>query len=603
MRPALRTPPTIPWQVTGNHWVSLPCIHPADGSIHAIGLLSHAHRGAVEFAGGERFENGQTEPLLSLHFEVNGSSVDLGTSRMAWQRVLEWLPTFNSTAGELVIRGTIFAPCGRATDFPGFVYALALENGGRETITVRFSAVGALGLRQRRVRTPRAFTDAHSVVVEHDMVSLSGTEPGAELALALCGDDMTASIGSATSNVARFSLAREVTLVGGEKADIALYVAAGPERDGASAMVHGMRARGWRAAASQTREALAALQQSTGVSAADRLINRHLMFAYFFACGRAIDDARWYVFRSRAPWCVKGLTVRDYDALMWLVPALLLAEPSLARAILLRTCELHGYAPGRGVNYIDGSPFDVSFCLDAVAAFPIAVDRYVAQSGDDRIVEEPAIADSLYAAHEDIAAAKHASYPLYRTDVAPSGAAAPLPYMLHANALVADALEILKQTLDEKTAESVQSSEPVRAAIMRQFATDKDSSRTLLHTAIDLAGAASMRDDPVGSVYWLPLYHMLTRDDSVYRRTVRRVEVPDAGGGNVELAERCATLVGPDGAKTLEWLRRAELDCGLGAELLNEDGGVVSNGGDASLSALVAYSVWYAVTVLGVAVG
>ncbi|HEY8310963.1 MAG TPA: hypothetical protein VIG47_10425, partial [Gemmatimonadaceae bacterium] len=168
---------------------------------------------------------------------------------------------------------------------------------------------------------------------------------------------------------------------------------------------------------------------------------------------------------------------------------------------------------------------------------------------------------------------------------------------------VADALEILKQTLDEKTAESVQPADAVRAAILRQFATDKDSSRTLLSTAIDLQGATSMRDDPVGSVFWLPLYHMLSRDDSIYRRTVRRLDKADPDSAIINLAERCATLIGPDAAKTIEWLRRADLDGGFAAEFVDADGSAIGNGGDASLSALVAYSVWYAVSVLGVPAG
>src|SRR5689334_1884578 len=43
--------PTVPWQITGNHWLALPCIHPADASIHAIGMLHRAARSAIEFAG------------------------------------------------------------------------------------------------------------------------------------------------------------------------------------------------------------------------------------------------------------------------------------------------------------------------------------------------------------------------------------------------------------------------------------------------------------------------------------------------------------------------------------------------------------------------
>ena len=522
---------------------------------------------------------------------------------MAWQRVMEWLPTFNTTVGGFVVRGTIFAPSGRAADFPGFVYALSIENRGDAPSSVTFRAEGSLGVRQHRIRTPRRFDDAHAMTVESDVVTLSGTDRGSEIALAIAGDGMSASCSDMADGIARFALTRDVSIAPGESVDLALYVVAGPERDGATAMLGRMQKRGWRALASQTREVLSALQQTTGVPAADRLVNRHLMFAYFYAVGRAIDDARWYLFRSRVPWCVRGLTVSDYEALMWVIPALQLAETPLARELLLRTCELHGYGPGRGVNYIDGAPFDVGFCVDAAAAYPIAVDRYVAQTGDDRIVEELPIAEALYAAHDDIAAARHASLPLYRTETAPSGADAPLPYTLHGNALVAEALEILKQTLDEKTAETVQNAEAVRAAVMRQFASDRDSARSVLCAATDLAGATSMQDDPVGSVYWIPLYHMLTRDDSTYRRTVRRLEPPRAESGTVDLAERCATLMGPDAAKTLEWLRRADLDGGLAAEFVDDDGFAVGNGGDAALSALVAYAVWYAVSVLGVPAG
>ncbi|MGI8618005.1 MAG: hypothetical protein ACR2L6_02810, partial [Gemmatimonadaceae bacterium] len=59
----MTTPPGIPWQLTGNHWLSLPCIHPADGSLHAIGMLHRDARGATEFAGGPDFLSGGVAPL------------------------------------------------------------------------------------------------------------------------------------------------------------------------------------------------------------------------------------------------------------------------------------------------------------------------------------------------------------------------------------------------------------------------------------------------------------------------------------------------------------------------------------------------------------
>src|SRR5678809_1393623 len=75
----------------------------------------------------------------------------------------------------------------------------------------------------------------------------------------------------------------------------------------------------------------------------------------FYGVGRALDDAQYYLVRTRAPWNGRGVTVRDWDALMWTIPAVQLADPPLARELLLRMCELHGYAPGRGVHYLDGT--------------------------------------------------------------------------------------------------------------------------------------------------------------------------------------------------------------------------------------------------------
>ncbi|MGI8548457.1 MAG: hypothetical protein ACR2M1_14205, partial [Gemmatimonadaceae bacterium] len=327
-------PPRIPWQVTGNHWVSLPCIHPADGSVHAVGLVSQALRGSVEFAGAEGFGDGEGPPLLRLALTVGDAPIELGASRMAWQRVSEWLPTFNSTIGDLIIRATVFAPYGRGADFPGFVYAISLENRGAAALDTALSAEGTLGLRQHRVRTPRRFTDAHLCNVVGDVVSVSGSDAHSPFALAFAGDEMAAVAGAEQEaaipgRAVTWSLSRAVRLEPGARVDMAVYMAAGPESDGATAMVARMRQRGWRALADETRDALAALQQTTGVAAVDRLVNRNLVFAYFYCAARALDDARWYLVRSRAPWNGHALTIRDWDSLMWLLPATQLVDPDL----------------------------------------------------------------------------------------------------------------------------------------------------------------------------------------------------------------------------------------------------------------------------------
>jgi hypothetical protein len=161
--------------------------------------------------------------------------------------------------------------------------------------------------------------------------------------------------------------------------------------------------------------------------------------------------------------------------------------------------------------------------------------------------------------------------------------------------VVAQALEVFRRTLDEETAKEVQDPAAVRAALLRHFTTERDG-KPVFAAAADLKGARADQDDPVGSAYWLPLYGAVERGDSTYRRTARAL----AGQHGETLAGRCARAMGPDAAQVLQWLRRAPLDNGFAAELVDDAGRAVGNGGDAALSGLLAYTAWYAVHVLGV---
>ena len=130
-------------------------------------------------------------------------------------------------------------------------------------------------------RTPRAFEDASRVSLG-DVgrgAARGGVAAGAgRLAIAADGD--ADGVGRRRQ---RIRSRRSVRVAPGGREQVAFYLAVGPERDGAEATGGVLRRRGWRELLSSTRDALQSLEQSTGNEAMDRLINRNLLFAYFYA--------------------------------------------------------------------------------------------------------------------------------------------------------------------------------------------------------------------------------------------------------------------------------------------------------------------------------
>ena len=573
--------PNVPWQLTGNHWLALPCIHPATGAIHRMSVLHRGARAALEFVAAGPEASGEA-PLLRPVLTVDGETIALGAAGMAWERALGWLPTFTCTVGPLLIRGMVFCPFGRDADMAGAVYTFAVENRGTKSRTVTIALEGEGGALVPRVRRARPAAGRLQAAIADGVVVLDpGVTPGlAAFALAADGDG---EVHAGTDGATR--LARTVSIAPGARGELAFYIAAGPERDGAIATSAAMRRRGWQWLLAATRDALTALQQATGSESLDRLVNQNLLFAYFYAVGRALDDAHFYLMRTRVPWHSAGVTMREWDALMMTLPAVQLADPGLARELLLRMCELHGYAPGRGTHYFDGTMFEPAFSLEGAAAYVLAVDRYAAEAKDEQIVDDPVLADTLYLVNDELAERRHTELPLYATEVTLSGGVAPLPYTAHGNGVVALALDILRRTLDEETARDVPDGEAVRAALQRSFERTIEGKRTLC-TALDLGGAESRVDDAVGSVLWLPMYGAIDSEDATFKRTARA-----QAGPNTSLAAIVARLCGPDATQVLEWLRRAPLDGGVAAEFVDADGRATANGGDAALAGLLAATV------------
>src|SRR5205085_8360463 len=136
---------------------------PVDGALHALGVLHRGSRSAIELAGHPEFLEGTGTPLLKPTIGIGGTTRDLAGAQMAWERALGWIPTFSCTIGDVVVRGSIFAPYGRDADVAGAVYAISVENRASQPAEITIGLEGRFAHRQLRVRSARRFVDANVV--------------------------------------------------------------------------------------------------------------------------------------------------------------------------------------------------------------------------------------------------------------------------------------------------------------------------------------------------------------------------------------------------------------------------------------------------------
>ena len=506
---SLLPPPRIPWQITGNHWIALPCIHPADASIHAVGMLHRGARSAIEFAGGRGLRrrhraaarppdarHGWRTPRACPMFRSRGSARSAGFRRSRARS-----PT--CSCAERSSRRTAATPTSRAR-----CTRCRSRIAGGATRSIDVSLDGHAGHRQLRVRTPRPFEDAVRVVARRRRARCCSRGRRCRVSrrwrFVADGDARRS-----RSTARDYSISPRRSRVRGRRrasrsrsTSPSARSATAPRRrpaccdaaDGASCC---------RRRATRCR----ALEQTSGNEAIDRLINRNLLVRVLLrrrprarrravlsgSHARAVERTRrdrarlGSARRGRFPPC--NSPIRRWRASCCCACASCTAT---RRAAACTTSTARCSSPAsrsREWPAIRSRP-------TATSATPATIASSTSRCSPTRCI---CVAD-------DLDARRDKRIPLYSTEVSPSGAPVAHPFTLHANATVAHALEVLRRTLDEETARGAPGSRRRACGdpppLRRRASAKRGNHATCRHRRIDLArrstrGATSERR-PVG---------------------------------------------------------------------------------------------------------
>lgn len=626
--------------LTGNDYVSIPSIG-RDCAMDGITVLHGGMSGLIEWAG-----DGAV-PLLRLSIAVDDTPVDLSSA--TWRRLDRWLPSFSITLDDgSELTGVICAPAG----YPaarGFILRIELENRGRTPRTVRAALNVAWCWSRLHIATARPLAGPNRIATDaHGIVTLE-TDAGRGPTLAIAAHTNAAHTNAAAAATETAQAENGKTL--NTQLDVTFDVASkirgsttfcfgvGRERDGAIAAATQLRRTGADRWLRQSRLELSHTLRSAQTHRWSGLLNRNLVFNRFFAAGRGIDDDRVHLVRSRSPYAPAPALFNDREALLWTLPALIIADPPFAREAILRVLDTFSERSGEHTRYIDGGAFDAGFVLDQFLLYPWLIDTYVTSTGDVSLFDEPMVRQIVFETDGGAFMRLHPHHVLASTDLLPSGELADYPYATMANAVLhAFCSALARLPWIDLPDDPASSAEPasraaaaaaaadlaprlagaaaeVSAAIWRHCVTDVDG-QPLLVSSADLAGNAAVYDDPAMSLALLPLFGVCTTEDPVWRATMEFLRSPayplwrdgvvagtagrsnSAGRSNgahaqfaAHFAALCADLHGhaPDDAR--DRLLRVELPAGVAAAAYDPETGVASDPHHAALAGFLAWSL------------
>jgi hypothetical protein len=614
--------------VTGNEWVALPDIAPENASLGSINLLHMASKSLIELMGAEpelgRGRHGDApaaQPLLRP--ALAGRPIE-GLSAANWTHIANWIPqarfTLSLESGDAHATAdaataaaapttpvatadvtiTICAPVGERGFMVSFEITANSANSSevdfRPGLSGTFGAVCSTVFSRRLLAVERHLeysTWTKSLVLE------ARTGAGSLASLALGADtEMEWTADEATGD---FTLTCSAVAAPGNTVSVTFWASVNADPDGAATTNVHLRRIGVDSALSATVEWLKAREVTSAEAskpAALERANRNLHFCRFFAHGCAIDTEELVLLTSRSPRYYVSAAFWARDTFLWAFPAMLASDAAFARQILETGFGRHVRNMGVHAHYIDGVLLYPGFELDELAAYVIALDKYIAATHDTGLLAAQHMAAGLQRFMKELEGRRHERTALYSTFLDPSDDPTAYPYLTYDNVLVWRALsglsEILAEHGDSEISQALQATAAaVRRAIMDHCVVDGPFG-PMFAWSIDLEGNYRLYDDPPGSLILLPWHGFVSRDNPAYVNTlsyIRSTHNEYASRDGAFKGAGCAhsrrpwpmhacnaVLAGVAEPEDIELLTMAPLDGGLACETVWQDSGAAATG-------------------------
>lgn len=605
--------------VTGNEWLALPTVDELDGTLKSVNCSHFASKSLIEVNGGDK-------PLLKPGLKVNDSEIDFVAAKLDWQLNENWIPQFNGQTGdgEIAFGGTILAPVGHK----GFVYQLWCENRGKSPVKTELFLEGNWKSSDQLIYNRHPLNCYNRLFLNNwvNCLVMEVRPDSGWLALGLYIDQgfnilewrekstINPGLVGNSKEGHRFVLGKSGELVPGEKLTVELVVGANSEADGAAVTAVDLKRRGYEVLYEETVQWLNKRQLKLNANSKnlESLLNRNLLFNYFYTTGNTLDTGDVILLTSRSPRYYVSGAFWARDAFLWSFPALILTDKRRAREVLETGFSRYAKNGPFHSCYLNGEILYPGFELDQVAAFFIALDNYLDEADDVKLTEDWLVDGARYL-EEALWEHHDQQLFLFSTFLDPSDDQVKYPFLTYDNVLAWRAIMVLQKIYRAKNntakVRHLDGAARLLKKAIQQHCVVKGPTGSMYAWAVDGKGEYQLYDNPPGSLLLLPHYGFCSNKDKTFVNTAAWIyshhnkyayldgKAKGLGGVHAQhpwVLSVCNGLLAGREREGVEFLSQAHLDNGYACETVDQHTGELKTGAHMAPSGgFLAYSLYH----------
>ncbi len=494
---------------TGNEYIAIPEIE-ENSDVLSINVLSIAHRGMIEFRGGEK-------PFLHLGLSIDGKESEF----LSFTQDRYWIPTFSSETHSYSATYQLLSP----KDQKGFVQVITVQNKTEQSLEANVDIAGSIAEVLHTVNESKPFEGSmHAYKTSWSNCPCFDIRSGFPvLALAPITSDTSSWTYSDGPSIS-FTMEAPLEVPALKDAQFAIYWGVGYEEVSAVTSAREFSRQGVGALYQEQIGYLDSIITPTGDTQMDTTLFRNLLFAIHYATGRAIDTEELVLITSRSPRYYVSAAYWDRDSLLWSFPAILEVDQTLAREMLYYVSTRQKRNVGIHSRYIDGTILEPGFELDELCAPILAIDAYI-QKTSEPILEDGDIKSLIERIITKLEMVETETG-LYKTFLQPTDDMHVYPLLTYNNALVHAVFSILTSwNWNGKATHWLERKEAVKEAIETHLVQDHQGKRQYVWST-DGMGNYDIYDEPPGSLLLLPLFGITSLSDELYLNTVTTITNP-----------------------------------------------------------------------------